>query len=531
MIDVRGRQHGDRALTVAFLTEGTYPYAGGGVSTWSDLLLPGLPSVDFHIIAATGQFCLETRYVLPANVRSVTQVPLWGAGPIDALRRETSLLHLTQARARTTEGAIEREFLPGLHTWLRALFRGGEELDLDACGDALIQMARFLRRHDYAATFGSRAVAEVFKDAVARWPGPGPAAACAYPVPSLADVDATLKWLAALLRTLAIAPIHADVYHATVAASIGLLGIVARLEQGIPLLLTEHGVYYRERAISTSTDAALSPFQKDFLISLAETTARLCYRFADLIVPVCSFNAKWEKLLGADPERIKVIYNAVDTERFNPAVQGGEAGARPTVVSVGGVTPFKDLLTLIRAAALVRVAVPQVCFMVYGSLNSDPAYVASCRELIRVLELESVVRLEGPHPRPEFVYVQGDLTVMSSISEAFPFTALESLACGRPVVATDVGGVAEALGDAGIIVPPGSPAALAEAIVALLGDPVRRQALGAAARTRALRHFRLEQLLTSYHQVYTELARKTIGVAPLAPSPRPAPAREGARAS
>ena len=510
MIGVHAQQPEGRPLAVAFLTEGTYPYAGGGVSTWSELLLSGLPTVDFHIIASTGKLWLEPRYVVPANVRSVTQVPLWGARPIDAMQRETGFVRLARARVRTTEGIIEREFVPSLRIWLRALFRSGEEMDLDVCGDAIVRMARFLRTHDYAAAFGSHAVWDMFKHAVGRWYCPGPAAARAHPEPSLVDVATTLQWLSALLRPLAIAPIQADVYHATVAASIGLLGIVARLEQGIPLLLTEHGVYYRERAISTSTDPALSLFQKHFLINLADTTARLCYRFADLIIPVCSFNAKWETRLGADPDRIRVIYNAVDTERFKPSPQEVEAGARPTVVSVGSVTPFKDLLTLIRAAALVRVCVPQVCFLVHGSLRSDPTYVEICRELIRALDLESVVRLEGVHPRPELAYARGDLTVLSSISEAFPFAVLESLACGRPVVATDVGGVAEALGDAGVTVPPGSPAALADAIVALLGDAIRRQTLGTAARARALRYFRLEQLLTSYGQTYASLAQRKI---------------------
>ena len=70
------RPASDTPLTVAFLTEGTYPFSGGGVSTWCNLLLSGLPTVDFHVVAATSQPYKQTHNTLPANVRSLTQVPL-----------------------------------------------------------------------------------------------------------------------------------------------------------------------------------------------------------------------------------------------------------------------------------------------------------------------------------------------------------------------------------------------------------------------------------------------------------------------
>ena len=122
----------------------------------------------------------------------------------------------------------------------------------------------------------------------------------------------------------------ADVYHATGAVSVSLMGLVAQREKGTPFLLTEHGVYLRERAISVSTDTVLSFFQKHFLVSMADAISRLCYHFADLITPVCSFNGKWERNLGTDPRKIRVIYNAIDTDRFVPSPKPAETAARPT---------------------------------------------------------------------------------------------------------------------------------------------------------------------------------------------------------
>lgn len=503
------RQASRPPLAVAFLTEGTYPFSGGGVSTWCNLLLAGLPTVDFHVVAATSQLHKQTRDTLPANVRSLTQVPLWGSSPTDSIQRHQGLRDLVRLRVRTTDHAVRQEFVPALRAWLQFLYGCAEQSDCIAGGEALVTMARFLQSHDYTLTFRSLQVGQAYADAIARWYLPAPPAAGYQPEPSLADVITTLQWLSAQLRPLAIPPPRADIYHATGAFSVSLMGIVARLERRIPFLLTEHGVYLRERAISASSHSKMSFFQKHFLVNMADAISRLCYHFADLIAPVCSFNGKWERYLGADPRKIRVIYNAIDTDRFAPSSKPTEATARPTVVAVGNVTPFKDVLTLIRAAALVRAQMPNVRFLVYGSLTHDPGYVATCQKLICSLELDTTVFLAGLHPQADLIYAQGDLTVLSSISEAFPFTVLESMACSRPVVATDVGGVVEALGSTGLTVPPRSPTELAKAILALLSDPERCQSMGVESRIRALQRFQIQHLLEGYNKVYIELIDKS----------------------
>lgn len=487
-------------LTIACLTEGTYPYNRGGVSTWSDLLLSGLSGVDFHVLAATSQPYARPRYPLPPNAASLTQIPLWGASPDAGLR----------GSLRITTAQIKHEFVPAFRTWVRCVLRAppdtGDPTPVwDGCGHALLVMAAFLRRHGYAQTFRSEPVWTAYTEEVGRW-ARAQGHVATQPAPTLQDQVVTLGWMAALLRPLAVAPPEAHLFHATVAASVSLIGIVTHLERGTPLLLTEHGIYLRERAISASSDPTLSYFQRHFLVRMADLVERLCYHFAAVIAPVCAFNGQWEQALGADPAKIRPIYNAVDTNRFRPAPKHDADVQPPTVVVVANVTPIKDILTLIRAADRVRQQVANARFLVYGSLTADADYARRCQSLISELSLEGTVRLQGHHPRPEEVYPQGDLTVLCSISEAFPFTVLESMACGRPVVGTDVGGVAEALGDAGLLVPPRAPEALGWAISALLTDTIRCQELGRRARQRALQHYGIEKLLRSYLALYQELA-------------------------
>ena len=503
------QQSGRDRVRVAFLTEGTYPYAGGGVSSWSDLLLSGLPHVEFHILAATSQPDNKPRYSLPDNAASLTQIPLWGMSSVDAVRPLWKPHRVLGQRLRTTDAAIKQGFIPAFRVWLGCVFGAIEQIDLAACAGAVVAMAGFLRTHDYDATFRSSHVWQTYHDVVNEKYSSPANAPDSPPQPLMSDLVSTLNWLAALLRPLAVIPPAVDLTHATVSATVGLIGVVAKIEEGIPLLLTEHGVYLRERAIGASVSERMSYLQKDFLVRLADITTRLCYAHADLIAPVCSFNAKWEKYLGADPARIRVIYNAVDTGRFFPQPRPPQLDGSQLVLSFANVVPIKDIQTLIRAAALVRAAAPEARFIVYGSLTMDPDYVSSCQELIRSLGLEKWFTLAGSHPHPEELYLQGSMTVLSSISEAFPFTVLESMACARPVVATDVGGIAEAVGDAGCLTPPRSPDDLAAAIITLLHDPAHGAQLGQRGRERVLQNFQVQHLLESYDQVYTKLLKKT----------------------
>jgi len=92
--------------------------------------------------------------------------------------------------------------------------------------------------------------------------------------------------------------------------------------------------------------------------------------------------------------------------------------------------------------------------------------------------------------------------VLCSISEGFPYTLIEAMTCGRPCVATDVGGVTEAVGDTGLVVPPRRPAELAEACLTLLRDDELRQRLGRAARLRALEYFTVDRAVSAFDEIY-----------------------------
>jgi glycosyltransferase involved in cell wall biosynthesis len=96
--------------------------------------------------------------------------------------------------------------------------------------------------------------------------------------------------------------------------------------------------------------------------------------------------------------------------------------------------------------------------------------------------------------------------MLSSISEGFPFSIIEAMSCGRTTVSTDVGGVSEAVGDTGLVVPPREPEKLAAAALTLLKDDERRLKLGELARQRVIDRFTLRRSVDNFRTIYQELA-------------------------
>jgi len=481
--------------TVLLCTEGTYPYVGGGVSTWCDILCRELEEYDFTLYAVTGEPEVRLRYELPPNVSGTIHVPLWGARePADHILAHVSMAALAERRRRTTSTAVQLRFVPMLERMLEAM---DAERSPEDDGTLIWQMWRWFQDHDWRATWKSREVWDAFVEATANAHGD-------LEPPTLEDAATALRWLANYLLPLTAPAPKTDIVHTTIAGFPGIAGIVAKLEHGTPFLVTEHGVWVRERYISIST-GPFTDYAKRFLMGLSRYLARVNYRTADVVSPVTGFNRRWELPYGAPDERIETIANGVDPGLFLPSPKPPATTGRPVVVAAARVFPLKDIETMIRAAAVTRRALPDVQFLVYGSLDADVPYVERCRALIAELELEQTFVFAGHHTKPADLYNEGDISALSSISEGFPYTVLESMACARPVVATDVGGVREALEDFGILVPPRDHEAFGEACVMLLANPDLRARMGRQAREAVLARFRISHSVGAYRELYERL--------------------------
>jgi glycosyltransferase involved in cell wall biosynthesis len=501
-----------RRPTVLLCTEGSYPFVGGGVSTWCDILCRELDEYEYITYAVTGAPEVSLKFELPTNAQQVLNVPLWGVSdPADSVLSDLSASELAGRRRHTTPEVIRVEFAPLLRRLMRRILGRGGPGQLHPIDDGRVmwELWSYFRTHDWRRTWKSELVWQVFSDSIlAAYAAPGADGDPAAETPSVGEIANALRWLYHYLTPLSAPVPETDLVHTTIAGFPGLAGVIAKHERGTPMLVTEHGVWVRERYIAISA-SDFSLFEKRFLMDLSRYIAEINYACADLISPVTNFNRRWELPSGVDPARIETIFNGVDPGLFVPHRKPPETDGRPVVIAAARIFPLKDIETMIRSAQVVREALPLVEFRVYGSLDADVPYVERCRELIAELELEHTFKLAGHHSNPAELYTEGDVTALSSISEAFPYTVLESMSCARPVVGTDVGGVREALEGFGIIVPPRDHVAFGEALTLLLTDHRLRTQLGRQAREWVLSRFRVGGSVDGYRRVYERLLSAT----------------------
>ena len=176
------------------------------------------------------------------------------------------------------------------------------------------------------------------------------------------------------------------------------------------------------------------------------------------------------------------------------------------VVCVARLEPEKDIGSLIRAISQVHDALPAARCLVAG----DGSLRAGLEEQIACLGLTGVVRLLGFQPDAPAIIAAADVFALPSLAEPFGLVLLEAMAQGKPVIATQAGGPLEIVadGETGLLVPPASPEALAEAIQSLLDDPAKRRRLGEDGRTRFQNCFTAEKMAQATAKVYQQVTGK-----------------------
>ncbi len=197
--------------------------------------------------------------------------------------------------------------------------------------------------------------------------------------------------------------------------------------------------------------------------------------------------------------RLTVIHNGVDVARFAPA-SAPPVAETLQVGSLASLRGYKGVRELVEAAAEVKRSAPRVRFVVWG----EGPLRAELERRIQALGLSDTVRLPGATREPEAALRQCRIFVHPSLSEASSNVVLEAMATGLPVVATTAGGTPALVqhGHSGLLVAPGTPAALAAAVLSLVSDPSLAARLGAAARLRAVGEFGMDRMLQRLEALY-----------------------------
>jgi glycosyltransferase involved in cell wall biosynthesis len=295
----------------------------------------------------------------------------------------------------------------------------------------------------------------------------------------------------------------ARVLHALSSGESGWLATWAARSRDCPLILTEHGIAWREAAAGCGQLESGRSIEGDVEETAAALlrAARAAYACADVITTVNRDNVRLMTAAGAPSSRTRVISNWTECQ---PARAASTATSGLHVGYIGRVVELKDPLTFVRAAAIVHEADPDARFTVVGPVDHAPDYARRVQQWVQRLGLQNVLSLVGQQD-PDDWYPQFDVLALTSRSEAEPLVLLEAMARGIPVVTTDVGGCRDLVGaskPAGLVVPQGDAQAVSEAIQLLSASPTLRARLGANGRNRVRQSHSRDVGLASYRSLY-----------------------------
>jgi glycosyltransferase involved in cell wall biosynthesis len=518
---------------VCLLLEGTFPFVRGGVSSWVNEMLKAYPQTRFAIvfIGSREQDYNGAAYALPDNVVHFETHYLYERSAADA-QRPREIEGDAAAFAKSAE----------LHAALRGV-RGAD------VGALMAEMVPTLGEHgalNEAQFLASRQSWEFIVEQYDKY--------CTDP--SFTDYFWTVRIMHKPLWQLANVAeklIPARVYHTISTGYAGFLGALLHYRTGRPLLISEHGIYTKERKIDLlqsqwirdnrgafERDISRISYFRELWVRFFEAIGKLAYDAADEIVALYEANRQRQVADGAAAERTRSIPNGVDVDGLAPLVAQRVEGRHRVVALIGRVVPIKDIKTFIRAMFVASRSMPDIEGWIIGPEEEDPAYALECRALVESLGLAENVKFLG-FQRIDAVLPKIDVIALTSISEALPLVVLEGFAAGIPSITTDVGACRQmiegfsdedrALGSAGSVVQIANPAAFAQAVVALLNDDTRWQAAQQAGLERVRRYYTKAQMTDSYQALYNQLAaapdaqqRKRGGAAGVCPVNHGAPA-------
>ncbi len=469
-------------MKICIVAEGCYPYVIGGVSSWIHSMIKSFPEHEFVVLAIVANRSVggKFKYELPDNVSEVHEVYLEDAdwtGKRFRLRRKFKM-------SSTQYDALRSLLLNRSVMWAE-LF--------DMFEKRKFTLNELLMGKDFF-----QAVRECYQ--------------LKYPEIVFSDFLWTMRSIyLPLFLVLETDLPKADLYHCVATGYAGVLGSMAKERYGCRLLISEHGIYTREREEELIRAKWVEGVYKNIWIEQFKKMSMLAYSRADIVTSLYEHARELQVELGCPKEKTIVTPNGIDASRFahyepNPDIE-------PDKIHIGAVlrvTPIKDVKTLIRAFAFAKEEVPELKLWIMGPVDEDENYANECFEMVELLKVSDVVftgRVDVTK------YLGGmDMTILTSISEGQPLTILEGYAASKPAIATDVGncrgliyGEGDEYGDSGILTHIMNVEEIKSAMVDLAKHEKKRRMFGENGYKRMMSKYRIEDMKEAYRRIYEKL--------------------------
>jgi glycosyltransferase involved in cell wall biosynthesis len=495
----------NKKIDVLLIAEGTYPYIRGGVSTWIHDLITGISEKNFGVVflGSRPEDYEGIKYKLPDNLVYLSADYLFNY-------ERTTLPHERNANKENFK------YIETLHKWFK------ENIDKNVDLPEKIKKLEFYLKEVKEEDFlFSREAWNFIIDMYTEYAEETPFIDYFW---TIRNIHAPI-WVVAKIASRV--P-DCDIVHSPSTGYAGFLASLISYHKKIPFILTEHGIYTRERKIDLlNVDWLVDKrlfFQRDLgeidhirnlWIRFFESIGKFIYHASKIIISLFDDARKIQISYGADPNKCIVIPNGVDVEGYSQALKNRPKEIPKVITLLGRVVPIKDIKTFIKAMRIVVNKLPQAEGWIVGPTDEDPEYYEECKRLVEVYNLENNVKFLG-FQNPKDIFPKTGILTLTSISEGMPLVILEGFAAGLPAVATDVGSCRQLIygglneediniGKAGEVVPIANPEKLANAYIELLTDEEKWNAYQKSALTRVNKFYRKEQFLDNYRKIYKEV--------------------------
>lgn len=464
-------------MRVSLLVEGAYPYLTGGVSSWIQSMLEEMKDTEFIIqtLVIHREQKREFKYQIPDNVLEIREIYLFDS--------EYSGLHKKVKLSAAEYRAFESLF-KGSHVQWEILFNFFKQKDLSL--NELFKSKDFLEltKSYYLESHSD----VVFTDFL--W-----------------SMRSMYEPLFAVLNS---PMVEADLYHSLSTGYAGVLSAMQSYLQGSPFLLSEHGIYTREREEELIKADWVAGAYKDIWINQFYKLSTCAYDYADKVTSLFPEAQDIQVELGCEQEKTIVIPNGVAMEEFANLAPKDPEDDYINIGAVLRVAPIKDVKTMINAFYLAKEVEPKLKLWLIGPLDDNLEYVAEVKELIAELKLTDVV-FTGTVNVKDYLGKM-DFMALSSVSEGQPLVILEGFSAKKPYIVTNVGdcknlieGVHDNYGKAGFVVPIMNTRKMSEAMIRLAADENLRRTMGNNGYQRVKDHHQNQDIVSRYQELYQSL--------------------------
>ena len=473
-------------MKICFVAEGCYPYVVGGVSSWVNSMIKAFPEHKFIVVAIVADRSTrgKFKYVLPENVTDVYEVYLKDYDWSD--EKSTRKPHFSKEEKKAFLSLIANDS-PDWNAVFDIFEDEGLSIDDLLMGEDFLNSVVQYYKKDHSDA--------VFSDFL--W---------------------TMRSMyLPLFHILKFKVPKADLYHCVATGYAGVIGAMAKKKYNCGLIISEHGIYTREREEELIKAEWASGVYKDIWIDQFKKMGRIAYDRADLVTSLYEHARELQIELGCPPSKQMVTPNGINLEAMENAP--GKKPEDEDYINIGAVlrvTAIKDIKTMIRAFAYAREKNPKLKLWIMGPEDEEPDYARECHELVESLNLNDVI-FTGRINTVDYIG-RMDFTILTSISEGQPLTILEGFAAKKPAIATDVGncsglihGEDDDFGDAGVITHIMNVEEITDAILLLAGSESLRKQMGENGYKRVKRKYQIGQMKNTYARIYEAFEKAASG--------------------